>query len=979
MPSIRAGAIRDFPFAELSPEDFHRLALHLLERDPHFARVENHGAKGSDGGVDLIANPARSEGVTDEYGHVRRIRVLVQVKRVKAFTITSARAEIDRLRRSGAGDEFDRYLLIASCTPSAAALTELRAGCRSLGIQEVDTWDASILTARLLEHRDLLEFFFSVPDAATWLREPEVADRYLDVKQLVADGHPLVLVVGSRPEFDFAPRAAGGGLTPGDSLRWLIENRVVSTVVAQGSDFSMTLGDLLPLNQEPAPPPIRSLWQPPPGSHLGDLITTLMASIGGSSDSRPVLAVLGCSAEQSRDLNDRLADIQLHVADGGVLIFDNPDLPELSPLRQVNGQGFLRSLHKLSAADWLSFHVEKVDFSETYDFESIFSGRPVSPGIARSGHWPNEPEELPRPGRSVTIADLPGTGKTASGFRIAHMLHPQSSFYLDLTAVPEVTVDDLARLVLSLERSGKRSLLLLDNAQMAKDATDGLERLLYDQMDRTVAVVFLTTRPFSDLEMLGGEIKHDVLHDETWKARRASLAAWSREHLGSNSADLRAAELGASNLWHFFYLLRGGASQLTADLAEARDDEFADIVWYMIAALQVFARRPATVRTIFAHLTDRQLWPLTVDEGSRGPWLVDRITGLLESRRIVPVADGFACRHSYEAFGVLRLRFDSDNHLTQHTFRDTSIHMFAEAMPRIAIPKELRRNPDELTKRELYDFVGTGVKPVLDRQRELEQALSYDQAIQRIVDAAWAELIELIESWPAHPLYWLFNRSEFRGSLLRFSPFHSLETLHALETIEHDGDAIDIEYMVKGLLAFEAHQSARLRMESERLKQQALGGLEETDGLLLLAERRKEQLEAKPAVRTIARRLRRRRQIAEVDETIASLEATKTAMKHTIETADALGSSSIRLPFRVEVDGKSSWTLEHSARWLEHHTIPFTEAIEKLDKAKLLDSMRGVEGARPLLLAHIWLFRHSSVAVSSKRCRLSGAMRSSTG
>lgn len=930
MALIRGGALNDFPFGELSAEDFHRLVLHLLNRDTAFRAVENYGATGSDGGVDLIAETAELTAVSASSNEKV---TLVQVKRVRKFTLTEARGEIERLRRSGAYKGFEGYLLVASCVPSAKAIDELRKEGSKLGLKKVSVWEPSLLTAKLLEHRDLLEFFFGIADSASWLRGPITGSSYVKARERIRSGSPLIVIVGSRPEFDLSAEVLAGNDPPGDPLRRLVESGVIDTLVAQGSDLTPAVGDLLPIDESNQPPTGRSLWQPQGAASLGALVSHLAAA---RAYQRPVFAVMGCDEEEIRGVSDELSLHRWDEEGTEVLLFAPPGFDDPDPdLNSAGGQVFLRSVHEAVAKDWLASHLVEVDFDEEFSYDDIVAGLKVQGGIARMGMWSDELDYLPPLTKHWQIEDLPGTGKTAQALRIGFRHCPNSTYYIDLATVPSVTTADLGRLASGIERRGGTSVLVVDNCQGSRGEVDRFLELMKRRGHRGVQVVTALTRPFTSLDISGQE---GVVEDPRWEVRRDMLGRWCEEQMGSSSILLRTAEAEARNLWHFFYLLRGGPESLSADLESAREADGADLVWYMVAAQTVFLNRSATVRNLFAGVTEYGLWPLALDIPARGRWLIDAIDTLLESRRIVAVGGGFVCRHQYEAYGVLRLSFDLDGQLTEAPPREASISLFARAMPRIEVPDALQGDPGALGKWEVRSFAMNQLNAVLTRQGELELAIGDDPRLQDAVDIGWAPLVDLIEGWPIHPLYWLFARSGLSFNLLRFSPFARLRKMVALESVECVSDAIDIEYLVKGLLAYDALPTVRYRVQAPYLRRDleaVLASVEETISEI-------DDSDSRYFGRTLVTELERLTDITEeVREDVDKLREVET--------------EPLVLPFKREVDGATGWTLGHGTTWLEHHSSRFVQMAAQVDRRRLLDSMTAIGPTRPLLLAQLWL------------------------
>ncbi|HWX44996.1 MAG TPA: hypothetical protein VNY52_06710 [Solirubrobacteraceae bacterium] len=960
--SIRSGAVPDFPFAELSPSDFHRLVLHLLEREPRVARVESYGALGSDGGVDLIASmsaadgappaPAKDAAEIDEVD-ARYRPTLVQVKRAKAFNISAARAELRRLRASGSHVGFERYLLVAACVPSAAAIDELRRGCAELGLHDVEVWERSALTARVLRHRDLLSFF-DIPAPREWLEDGGVARGMLDLRRLVFAGHPVVLLVGERWREDLelellstdAPRSE-------EPLRWLVTHHVITSAIGHGTDLSLALSDLLAVSSGDDPPAGElGLWQPRRDLSIGPALADVLGRVAARHGHAPLLIALGLTAEQVEELRVHAARLRDHVAERGMVVLDDSS-GELcaTDLRPLSGAELLWSLHRCVAPDWLAFHCRPVDFADDYGFEDVIAGRSVSAGIVRNGHWPMGEQGIRRDrhgsvvdelglvvfGRPTTIEDLPGTGKTASAYRMAHLLCPEASCYLDLQAVSNVTLEDLTRLVFALEGRHERVALILDNAQTAK-ASQELAVLLDRRKDNRVHLIRVVTLPFEDLDLLGGELQQTGESRLRRATSIASLAKWVAQHPEVDAERVHEAESRARNMWHFFYLLRGGAASLLSELEDTARSERSDVVWYAVAAAHVFLGRPATVRTIHGLIAEQGLWPFSVSEGERGRWILSSVVSLLSSRRIVAAVDGLLCRHSYEAYGVVRLSHDRGLHISATTYREANVALFKRALAPIGIPPEMRdRSP--LTKRDLYQFTDDHVMPVLEHQRELERAVPFEEELRDHVETTWRELMELLEEWPANVVYWLFNRAHFSSFALRFSPFSGLLRLRCLESVGCESDAIDLEYMIKGVIAYEALATARGRWEMGEAVHTAERDLAD------LATRR-ERLQALPVGSKV-----RSATDAALEKVEQSIVKRRESARATIDMLDEVN----RMPPEFTFGEETVSSLTKSTRWLEHHTSLLAQAVESVDQRRLLASMRNLKTARPLLLAHLWL------------------------
>jgi len=85
------GGSYPLPFGQLAPLEFERLCLWLVKREG-YSQAEHLGEAGSEGGRDVVAwKDGR--------------RTVFQCKRVRAFTLSHARKEIEKLRRLPRGDQ----------------------------------------------------------------------------------------------------------------------------------------------------------------------------------------------------------------------------------------------------------------------------------------------------------------------------------------------------------------------------------------------------------------------------------------------------------------------------------------------------------------------------------------------------------------------------------------------------------------------------------------------------------------------------------------------------------------------------------------------------------------------------------------------------------------------------------------------------------------------------------------------------------
>ena len=144
-PSI-TGSRHILPFSRLSPADFERMSLWLIQREG-FERQEYLGEAGVDRGRDLVATKdGRS--------------FVFQCKRVQRFGPKAVRSEIKKILSPSSGERPDEVLFIVTCPVSART----RQHARDLwGEKETcNFWSEAELDARIKRHPDIIAEFFQI-------------------------------------------------------------------------------------------------------------------------------------------------------------------------------------------------------------------------------------------------------------------------------------------------------------------------------------------------------------------------------------------------------------------------------------------------------------------------------------------------------------------------------------------------------------------------------------------------------------------------------------------------------------------------------------------------------------------------------------------------------------------------------------------------------------------------------------------------
>src|SRR3954452_17121263 len=141
------GGSHTLPFDKLAPGEFERLCLWLVEREG-FSRGEGPGEAGSESGRDVVAWKAER-------------RFVFQCKRVRVFTASHARKEIEKLRRLPVEDQPHELVFVVSRAVSA----DTRTATRKEWSDEPTChfWSGNELDQRVKRHSGLLEEFFQLP------------------------------------------------------------------------------------------------------------------------------------------------------------------------------------------------------------------------------------------------------------------------------------------------------------------------------------------------------------------------------------------------------------------------------------------------------------------------------------------------------------------------------------------------------------------------------------------------------------------------------------------------------------------------------------------------------------------------------------------------------------------------------------------------------------------------------------------------
>jgi len=142
-PTI-TGTTHTLPFDKLSPREFERLCLWLVEREG-YERAEHLGAAGSERGRDIVA---WREGELWAF----------QCKRVQRFGPKGALAEIEKVLALAEDERPAALVFFVTCDVSANTRRQARTRCAEE--MECHFWAGTELDEKAKRHRDIMDEFF---------------------------------------------------------------------------------------------------------------------------------------------------------------------------------------------------------------------------------------------------------------------------------------------------------------------------------------------------------------------------------------------------------------------------------------------------------------------------------------------------------------------------------------------------------------------------------------------------------------------------------------------------------------------------------------------------------------------------------------------------------------------------------------------------------------------------------------------------
>jgi hypothetical protein len=143
------------PFDRLSPSDFERLCLWLVEREG-YERAKHLGATGKDQGRDIVAWRGNEQWA-------------FQCKRVKEFGPKDAKNEVEKVLSLPVAERPHGLMFLVTCDVSSTTRDEIGKSCT--GRMAWDLWAATELDMRVRQYSDILTNFFGIVTTLSVLRQ----------------------------------------------------------------------------------------------------------------------------------------------------------------------------------------------------------------------------------------------------------------------------------------------------------------------------------------------------------------------------------------------------------------------------------------------------------------------------------------------------------------------------------------------------------------------------------------------------------------------------------------------------------------------------------------------------------------------------------------------------------------------------------------------------------------------------------------
>jgi Restriction endonuclease len=151
---------KPLPFAELSPDEFERMCLWLVDREG-YERPQHLGEAGGEQGRDIVAYKSTESGKETWY---------FQCKRRNRITSTAFEKEVDKYRHLNSEDAGNRptaIVFVTNAAVSAKIRDKVNAYCGKFGY-ECQFWARTELDLLVKKHKDIVrEFFYAFADSTS--------------------------------------------------------------------------------------------------------------------------------------------------------------------------------------------------------------------------------------------------------------------------------------------------------------------------------------------------------------------------------------------------------------------------------------------------------------------------------------------------------------------------------------------------------------------------------------------------------------------------------------------------------------------------------------------------------------------------------------------------------------------------------------------------------------------------------------------
>jgi hypothetical protein len=502
---------------------------------------------------------------------------------------------------------------------------------------------------------------------------------------------------------------------------------------------------------------------------------------------------------------------------------------------------FLSLLSEASTSVRLSPYCHRLDFSGSPSIERIVYSAKLKPEDVKIAKRPlslSEDVRVLLRNRDLEIREHSGSGKSTTAYFIALEFEAlgYAVYILNCEELGETLVssDDLIALLTSLAIKESNCLLILDDYQLISQQCQNFDnywRRETKNSDRPY-ILQIISEPFMAREVIGGRIVRFQIPQQpgndrsvTWDEERSDLFTWidqKRPELSLLGISLNPSVMdelkNGQNMWHFFYLLRGGADKLAAELDEASRWAKAHVVWLVVCVRYHFlTQRPSTVDDIVRAIQIDRLGPAEIGTGNIGPWVSECLHQLVTHRLLVPVEGGVKPRHGLEAAKIVQLSLLRAFAPELARFQATVLRAVKKRFPPVELPPDTQKKLLSGAKYEVHGAIDHYLAPVVNRLANLQFGLIPWPDLQEYFAEVWSGFCEILQKADLHHLYWIFNRVPFSAGSLMFTPWMAIRRMESFTKMQTVSDAIDFSIVIKGLMGMTAITASETEYRYNRM------------------------------------------------------------------------------------------------------------------------------------------------------------------